>query len=180
MKRAMCGGGDERVAVKRAEILLRIIVTAAFLYCVLFIWHNSMESAAVSAGRSGRVTETVNKVLTSMGKETVTEHFIRKLAHFSEYGLEGVLTVLLFVVYCLKPKKSMRASILIGLFTAVVDESIQFFSAGRAPGLLDVCIDMAGFICGMLFMTAGYYMVQTGRALLHESHARRGSCEKSA
>lgn len=173
MNKAICGSTDESVAAKRVRIALRIIVTAAFCFCVLFIWHNSMENAEVSAGRSGRVTETVNELLESLGKETVTEHFIRKLAHFSEYGLEGVLTVLLFVVYCFKPKKSVVASILMGLSTAVVDESIQFFSAGRAPGFLDVCIDMAGFICGMLFMTAGYYMIQTGRALLHESHARR-------
>lgn len=144
---------ESRAAEKRL-IVVRVIVTAAFLACVLFIWHNSMETAEVSAGRSGRVTEVVNEVLDSMGREPVTEHFVRKSAHFSEYALEGVLTVLLFVVYYLKPAKSMWASALTGLVTATVDESIQFFSAGRAPGFLDVCIDMAGFICGMLFMFA--------------------------
>ena len=162
------------MAMKRAQILLRILVMVMFFASVLFIWHNSMESAEVSAGRSGRVTEAVNGVLESMGREAVTEHFVRKMAHFSEYGLEGVLTVLLFVVYCLKPKKNMILSFLTGLFTAVVDESIQFFSAGRAPGVLDVCIDMAGFICGMLFMVAAYYIVQTGRVILHDRTVRRG------
>ena len=84
------------------------------------------------------------------------------------------MTVLLFVVYCLKPKKNMILSVLTGLFTAVVDESIQFFSAGRAPGVLDVCIDMAGFICGMLFMAAAFYILQTGRVILHDRTVRRG------
>lgn len=142
---------------KTAENLLmaaRVAVTAAFVLWVLFIWHNSVETAEVSAGRSGRVTEIVNGMLNAVGQESVTEHFVRKLAHFTEYGVEGVLTVLLFVLYYLKPVKRLGLSILTGLMTATVDESIQFFSAGRAPGILDVCIDMAGYICGMLGMSA--------------------------
>ena len=157
-----------------------------------------MESAAQSSSRSGKVTEAINGVLAAVGGGAVTEHFIRKLAHFSEYGLEGVLTVLLFMVYCLKLKeedkgaersecasrsggtnrlksqKLRRAILLTGLLTAIVDESIQFFSAGRSPGVGDVCIDMAGFICGMLFMVAAYYIVQTGRVILHDRTVRRG------
>lgn len=140
-------------------MVLRVLVTLLFAACVLFIWHNSMESAEVSAGRSGRVTDLVNQVLGSVGGESVTEHFVRKLAHFSEYGLEGTLAVLLFAVYCLKPGKYLWREILTGLLTAAVDESIQFFSAGRAPGLLDVCIDMVGFLCGVLFMSAVYCVI---------------------
>lgn len=147
---------DRNRTAGRIQIVLRVLVTLLFAACVLFIWHNSMESAEVSAGRSGRVTDLVNQVLGSVGGETVTEHFVRKLAHFSEYGLEGVLTVLLFMVYCLKLRKCLRAIFLTGLFTATVDESIQFFSAGRAPGFLDVCIDMAGFLCGVLAMSVLY------------------------
>lgn len=142
--------------------MARIVTAVMFLACVLFIWHNSMENAEVSAGRSGEVTEIVNEVLESLGQEPVTEHFVRKSAHFSEYGLEGVLAVLLFIAYCLKPEKRLWIIVLTGLVTAVTDESIQFFSAGRAPGLGDVCIDMAGFICGMLFMLAVYLL--TGKA----------------
>ena len=133
-------------------ILGRSVITLLFVACVLFIWHNSMESAAASSARSGRVTEMVNQVLSELGGGNVTEHFVRKLAHFSEYGVEGVLTVLLFMIYYLKPGGRVCAMLLTGMFTAVVDESIQFFSAGRSPGIGDICIDMAGFICGMLFM----------------------------
>lgn len=84
-------------------MLGRGVITVLFVACVLFIWRNSMESAAASSARSGRVTELVNQVLSDLGGENVTEHFIRKLAHFSEYGMEGVLTVLLFMIYYLKP-----------------------------------------------------------------------------
>lgn len=164
-------------------VLARVVVTLMFLACVLFIWHNSMESAAQSSSRSGKVTEAINEVLISVGSRAVTEHFIRKLAHFSEYGLEGVLTVLLFMVYCLKlkeedkgaersgcayclkPQERRRAILLTGLLTAIVDESIQFFSAGRSPGAGDVCIDMAGFACGMLFMTAVCYVSEIWQVL---------------
>lgn len=144
----------ESKAAGRWLIAARAVVTAAFVVCVLYIWHNSVETAEVSSQRSAVVTEIVNEVLNAVGQKSVTEHFVRKLAHFTEYGLEGVLTVLLFVVYYLRPVKRLGLSILTGLITATVDESIQFFSAGRAPGILDVCIDMAGFICGMLGMFA--------------------------
>ena len=179
-------------------VLARIVVTLMFLACVLFIWHNSMESAAQSSSRSGKVTEAINGVLASVGGGAVTEHFIRKLAHFSEYGLEGVLTVLVFMVYCLKPQeedkgaersecasrsggtnclksqKLRRAILLTGLLTAIVDESIQFFSAGRSPGAGDVCIDMAGFACGMLFMMAVCYVSELWQVLRSTRMIRRG------
>ena len=141
-------GDDKEKNVRR--ILWRIIITAAFAGCVLFIWHNSMENAEASAERSGRVTEIVNEMMESLGQEPVTEHFVRKLAHFSEYGLEGVLAVLLFSAYGFHAGKWFWKIILTGTVTAMTDESLQFFSAGRAPGLGDVCIDMAGFLCGML------------------------------
>lgn len=162
-------GGREN---KMLQVLLRCVVTAAFLACVLFIWHNSLESAEVSAGRSGKVTEMVNGVLASFGQEAVTEHFIRKLAHFSEYGLEGVLAVLLFWAYGFHRGKPLWKLLLTGLVTAVTDESIQFFSAGRAPGMGDVCIDMAGFVCGMLSVLALCRLVRLG-ALWRQNGYRR-------
>lgn len=148
----------ERTGAERAgnvrRIVWRMIVTASFLACVLFIWHNSLENAETSAERSGRVTEIVNNIMESMGQEPVTEHFIRKLAHFSEYGLEGVLAVLLFSAYGFHAGRWFWKIVLTGLVTAVTDESLQFFSAGRAPGVGDVCIDMAGFLCGILLICA--------------------------
>ena len=158
MKREKEEGMRNRTT-KMRMILIRSVVTLLFLGCVMYIWHNSMESAVVSSGRSGRITEVVNEILQQSGIGMVTEHFIRKLAHFSEYGMEGVLTVGMFVVYCLKPTKRWKQIAMTGLLTAVVDESIQFFSAGRSPEIGDVCIDMAGFICGMLFMLAAYLLI---------------------
>lgn len=160
MEKERYGGAAQREAGRRRRILLRSIITAAFLACVLFIWHNSLESAEVSAGRSGRVTEMVNEVFASLGGEPVTEHFVRKLAHFSEYGLEGVLTVLLYLAYCFRPGKFLWRMMLTGLVTAVTDELLQFFSVGRAPGFWDVCIDMAGFICGVLLMCAACLLME--------------------
>lgn len=148
----------EKKTSDRWLIPVRVVITALFLCCVLFIWHNSMESAEVSSGRSGRITEVINAFLIQNGSGMVTEHFIRKAAHFSEYGMEGVLTVLLFMVYYLKPTKFWRIIILTGMFTALLDESIQFFSAGRSPGIGDICIDMVGFICGMLPVLAVWYL----------------------
>lgn len=154
MKEMIYGSAGEDRAGNVRRILWRIIVTAAFFACVIFIWNNSLKSAEVSAEYSGRVTEIVNEIMESMGQGSVTEHFVRKLAHFSEYGLEGVLTLLLFLAYCFDHGKYFWKIAVTGSATALVDESIQFFSPGRAPGFWDICIDMAGFLCGMLLMYA--------------------------
>lgn len=154
MKGAIVESVREGKAGSVRLVMWRAVVAAAFLGCVLFIWHNSLENAETSAERSGRVTSVVNKIVESLGQKSVTEHFVRKLAHFSEYGLEGVLAVLLFLAYGFHAGRYWWKVILTGMVTAVTDESLQFFSLGRAPGLKDVCIDMAGFLCGMLWMCA--------------------------
>lgn len=154
MSRAIDESGREGKRGRVLYTLWRIIVTAAFAACVMFIWHNSMESADTSSGRSGKVLEVVNEILEPVGHNVITEHFIRKLAHFLEYAVEGALTVLLFAAYRLRFRKVHLAMLAVGLATAVIDESIQFFSPGRAPGILDVCIDMLGFLCGAAFVAA--------------------------
>lgn len=163
------GGADGEKKDRVRRTLRRVIVTAAFVSCVLFIWHNSMESAVDSSGRSGRVLEIVNGILEPVGRDLLTERFVRKFAHFLEYGAEGVLAVLLFEAYRFRPKKGFWVLLCIGLATALIDESIQFFSPGRAPGILDVCLDLEGFICGMFFA-----------AIVHAKHIRAGRTEVDA
>ncbi len=63
-----------------------------FLF-VLFIFSNSMQNGTDSGNRSGFVTEFFNRFLSLFHLE-VTEHFIRKAAHFSEYFVLGVLLLL--------------------------------------------------------------------------------------
>ena len=41
-----------------------------------------------------------------------------------------------------------------GVLIPVIDESIQYLVPGRAPEVADVLLDIAGFACGALLVTA--------------------------
>lgn len=132
----------------------RVIFTFGLIACIAFIFSNSMKVGNVSEAASGRVLALVQKVLTRLGMPGVashiTMHLIRKLAHFCEYMLEGFLLMLCLRVYTRHFVKHMSWPILGGLLTALTDETIQLFSPGRSSQVMDVWIDFAGVMTGLL------------------------------
>ena len=101
-----------------------------------------MQVATVSEGASGRVLDFMQKVLRKLGMpgaaNHLTMHIIRKLAHFSEYLLEGFLFMLCLRVYTKHVLKHVSWPILGGLLTALTDETIQLFVPGRSSQVTDV------------------------------------------
>ena len=79
---------------------------------------------------------------------------VRKLAHFSEYALLG-FSLMLHITRVQK-KITVRLPWLwawgIGTLYAATDEFHQGFVAGRGPSVVDVTIDSAGVIAGLLLM----------------------------
>lgn len=138
---------------KKRKILFyakRTAAAALLLLCIIFIWRNSMEEADISGARSVRITKAVNELLAGDGQMLVSEHSIRKLAHFSEYALEGILAVFFLWAYGLSTGRYACPGILLGLLTAQIDETIQLFTPGRDGAVTDVWIDFGGFLCGAL------------------------------
>ena len=129
-------------------IAFRVIFTAALLACILFIFRNSMQTGEVSSARSQAVTTLVNGFLGKFGLGPLSEHIIRKLAHFSEYALLGVLIGL---AYRLQPWSWMKGKVALLPFfiIPVLDENLQRFSSGRSCELRDMLIDSAGMAAGM-------------------------------
>ena len=76
-------------------IAFRVIFTIAVAGCILFIFSNSLEIGPESSARSQAVMRYMNAILDRIGLGPVSEHTIRKLAHFAEYCLEGLLLMLL-------------------------------------------------------------------------------------
>ena len=132
----------------------RVIFTLALIGCIAFIFSNSMQIGVVSEGASGRVLRLVQRVLTRLGMpglaSHITMHFIRKLAHFCEYALEGFLLTLCLRVYTRRFFVHISWPILGGLLTALTDETIQMFSDGRSSQLTDVWLDFSGAMAGIL------------------------------
>ena len=79
-------------------IAARVIFTFALIACIVFICSNSMQIGDVAESASGRVLLRMKKVFTRLGMpgeaNLLTEHSVRKLAHFCEYALEGFLLTL--------------------------------------------------------------------------------------
>lgn len=132
----------------------RVLFTAALIGCIWFIFSNSLQIAEVSEGSSGRVFGLMQGILRRLGlpgaADRLTMHIVRKLAHFSEYMLEGFLLMLCLRVYTRHFFKHVSWPILGGLLTALTDETIQLFVPGRSGQVTDVWIDFSGVLTGLV------------------------------
>ena len=131
-----------------------IALVSAFVW-LLFIWSNSLQTAAESSQVSRGVLSWVVPFLARSGiPEELWHTLIRKLAHMAEFAAAGVLW---FAALCPEKEKTPRmyrkcggAAWLVCIAAAVLDETIQKFVPGRSGELRDVCIDVLGSLLGVL------------------------------
>lgn len=132
----------------------RILFTVCLAATVAFIFSNSLQVADLSETRSLHALETARAVLARLGMPglaaLLTDHIIRKLGHFSEYLLEGFWLMLCLRAYTRHFVKHVSWPLLTGLLTALTDETIQLFTAGRSGQVSDVWIDFSGVCAGLL------------------------------
>ena len=83
--------------------------------------------------------------------ENLFHRFIRKLAHFVEFGALGVCMSGVSLNMKWQGKKRWVAPALGSLIAAIIDETIQRFT-GRASMVKDGLIDFSGAVCGVLFV----------------------------
>ncbi len=132
------------------RISLPLIITALWLG---FIYSNSLKSGTESSSDSGKVQEIVNDVASNMGYEKpVSEKFIRKSAHFTEFAVLSTLICFdMWAFGLISHKKRLYISALFILSSipvsavfASIDEFLQSFSVERGPSVTDVLIDTSG------------------------------------
>ena len=111
--------------------ILKILIIAS----ILFIWGHSAVPAEKSAKESGLILRILSYIF---GGERLTDHIVRKLAHFTEYAVLG------FFLSCYKEKLCSVLSA--GLFVSFIDETIQLFAAGRSGEVVDMWIDLSGIV----------------------------------
>lgn len=112
------------------------------IFCLGFIWVNSLLPAELSGAMSGLVTQIFGDPSEGTG---LAEGVIRKLAHAFEYAMLGTFMTVYAYETIVKRLPIIGFS---GLMTAVIDETIQLFSAGRSSQIGDVWIDFGGFAAG--------------------------------
>ena len=131
-------------------IAFRVIFTIALIACIAFIFRNSLESGALSSARSQAVMQKINEIVSVVNLGPLSEHTVRKLAHFAEFTLEGFLLMLCLRVYTNRFVRHISWPLLGGMTTALLDETIQRFIPNRTSQVTDVWIDMAGVVFGAL------------------------------
>lgn len=130
-------------------ILFRVLFTAALAATVYFIFSNSLEIARESSARSQQVMELLNSLLGRVGMGPLSEHFVRKLAHFCEFSLLGFWFMLCLRVYTRHFVRHVSWPLFFGLLTAVIDETIQLYVPGRSSSVKDVLLDFSGVLTGL-------------------------------
>lgn len=142
---------------------------AAFCLMVCFIWGNSLEPASTSGALSGSVLAFLQNGLAGLGLpcEWLTEHIVRKCAHFSEYMALGLIGMQAF-----SPHRGARCSAAVALTATLLvavpscDETIQLFVDGRSGQVSDVLLDCCGAATGVA-------LTLLGRALLARHRAKK-------
>lgn len=146
----------------RASKRFSVIIFTLTACMIMFAWVHSCFPADLSSLESNRVVEFFWKIFKLFGaQEAPDELLIRKLAHFSEFTAIGAL--MLSCAYCrdrLRPHRFWAYVLGAGLLTAVIDETIQLFTEGRAGMIVDVWIDFGGVVFGTLIMLGFYAIVR--------------------
>lgn len=130
---------------RQSKILL---VTTALL--LAFIWGHSLADKATSSQESARILQLLTPFLELfLGKGNVSEHVVRKLAHFIEFTALGADLLLLF--RSLGQKHPVLLSLGCGWLAGFLDESLQMFS-DRGDKIIDVWLDVAGCFFGVFLV----------------------------
>lgn len=138
--------------VNNRTLIPAIVFLIFAVFWSFFIWSFSLKDAADSTADSDKVVELVNEVIEQVtGKESqVGSYIIRKLGHFSEFCVLGIL--LFCTVHFFGARGVLRRYLFAsapGLAVAVTDECIQLFSKGRSAQLTDVLLDFSGVLSGL-------------------------------
>ena len=146
---------------------LRITVLVLLpLFCTGFIFSNSLKNVEQSRKDSSVIVEIVedvaNKVIKQDAKKLNWDHIVRKSAHFIEFFVLGVLTVLLFLQTGMKRWMTVICALSYAVLVASADEFIQSFS-DRSACVTDVMIDMSGALSGICLILMLNYLIECYR-----------------
>lgn len=121
-----------------------LISSGAVLLWIVFIFCRSLQPVDASILESKWVLSLLQRLVPF----ELTEHFVRKLAHFTEFAVLGALAGALFGGCCRRLWIGLLFAAMTGVATALCDETIQLFVDGRTGQIPDVWIDVAGATTG--------------------------------
>ena len=126
----------------------KVFKWAALIFWLFIIFGFSAQNGQVSQATSDGLLTLIYRFFQSFLPYSADEFYvlfsitIRKIAHFGEYFILGLLTY-----NCFRDFKTRHHPLLALVFTllaAVFDEGHQLLVPGRSFGLMDILIDVAG------------------------------------
>lgn len=150
------------IMAKKRLIDKKWVWTVVLILYAGFIFHNSLAPADESSRQSGGVLQMILQVVQWVGMDGgwITEHLVRKTAHFAEYTVFGILLGITLRQY---PAAKIMRRILgcwIGIMMPLVDETLQLFTEGRSGQISDVWLDAAGVFTGFLLIGGADWLFQ--------------------
>lgn len=128
------------------KVLLRLLLVLCIIATVTFIFYNSTLPPEQSSEQSGAIGDIIAGIIppdTTLGAFLQT--YLRKIAHFTEFGLLGMLVTFLLLLSEEKKLRHITYSFTFAMTVGLADETIQIFSA-RGPQVEDVLVDVGGYI----------------------------------
>ena len=132
--------------VPKNIVIKRIILLVLIILWAVFVFGFSSQTGNESSGLSRKIAELFFKTEETLA---IAEPIIRKLAHFSEYALGGLLIYFLADTYDYSKKVKILVSLFLGIWYAAIDEIHQTFVPDRSGNVRDVLIDTLGILFGI-------------------------------
>lgn len=155
--------------IRLVTVLRFVIPILITLLWLVFIYGNSLKSGVESGEQSGRIYKIINEITSFLGfQKPISEHFIRKCAHFIEFAILSILIcsdLCAFGLVSFRQKLYISASILLlsvptSAIFASIDETLQRFSADRGPSVADVMLDTSGALTATVIFIAVFILVK--------------------
>lgn len=161
------------------KLICRILLIAMIIATVSFAYVNSMLPPETSAQQSGTVGEIISQIIPPTSPlGSFVQQYLRKIAHFTEYGLLGAELAIYVVFFTENKKKWVPVSILFAFFAGFIDETIQIFS-DRGSSVMDVWLDFAGCLTYSAVTYAAVGAAVLIKRLIDRRRAENKEMEKS-
>ncbi len=139
-------------------MLKKIIKLVLLIAWMAIIFNFSNDNGTESTKKSDLVITKIYQVITNAEPskkqlQNIIDKYvypIRKLAHFTEYAVLGILLVNFINEFKILSIKVIIISVILCMLYAISDEIHQLFSAGRSARILDVFIDTLGSSTGII------------------------------
>lgn len=142
--------------IKKYILLIITIIVISFIFI------HSLMPADVSSDESWAVAAVLESILSALHIPiTLTDHMVRKAAHFTEFFIFGFFLTRTVYAFCNTYKGQVFKILFFLLAVPVTDETLQYFSVGRSAQVNDVLLDFSGALTAFIVIIAAAALIQS-------------------